>query len=129
MVGRAPKFLDALKVVSKLLASDQKIERSWMLPMLLNCMSQYHLKFLEYSIKKYDAISSKVTGVIDVTRAPKFLGALKVVPKLVASDQKILRSWMLDSLSNDLNVLQSVAHLLCVPQAQNVCEKTTVTMV
>ena len=69
MIGRAPKFLDALKVVSKLLASDQKIERSWMLPMLLNCMSQYHLKFLEYSIKKYDAISSKVTGVIDVTRA------------------------------------------------------------
>ena len=48
-------------------------------------MRQYHLKFLEYSIKKYDAISSKVTGVIDVTRAPKFLGALKVVPKLVAS--------------------------------------------
>ena len=100
MVGRAPKFLDALKVVSKLLASDQKIERSWMLPMLLNCMSQYHLKFLEYSIKKYDAISSKVTGVIDVTRAPKFLGALKVVPKLVASDQKIGRSWMLVKFLN-----------------------------
>ena len=29
-------------------------------------------------------------------RAPKFVGALKVVPKLVASDQKIGRSWMLD---------------------------------
>ena len=28
-------------------------------------------------------------------RAPKFVGALKVVPKLVASDQKIGRSWML----------------------------------
>ena len=96
----APKFLDALKVVSKLLASDQKIERSWMLPMLLNCMSQYHLKFLEYSIKKYDAISSKVTGVIDVTRAPKFLGALKVVFKLVASDRKIGRSWMLVKFLN-----------------------------
>ena len=65
-------------------------------------MRQYHLKFLEYSIKKYDAISSKVTGVIDVTRAPKFLGALKVVPKLVASDQKIGRSWM---LVKDLNTV------------------------
>ena len=64
-------------------------------------MMQYHLKFLEYSIKKkYDAISSKVTGVIDVTRAPKFLGALKVVPKLVASDQKIGRSWMLVKFLN-----------------------------
>ena len=61
-------------------------------------MRQYHLKFLEYSIKKYDAISSKVTGVIDVTRAPKFLGALKVVPKLVASDRKIGRLWMLAML-------------------------------
>ena len=29
-------------------------------------------------------------------RAPKFVGALKVVPKLVASDQKTGRSWMLD---------------------------------
>ena len=28
-------------------------------------------------------------------RAPKFVGALKVVPKLVASDQKIGRLWML----------------------------------
>ena len=65
-------------------------------------MMQYHLKFLEYSLKKYDAISSKVTGVIDVTRAPKFLGALKVVPKLVASDQKIGRSWM---LVKDLNTV------------------------
>ena len=45
------------------------------------------------AIKLYESISSKVTGVIDVTRAspvmvgraPKFLGALKVVPKLVAS--------------------------------------------
>ena len=63
-------------------------------------MRQYHLKFLEYFIKKYDAISSKVTGVIDVTRAPKFLGALKVVPKLVASDQKIGRSWMLVKFLN-----------------------------
>ena len=63
-------------------------------------MMQYHLKFMEYSIKKYDAISSKVTGVIDVTRAPKFLGALKVVPKLVASDQKIGRSWMLVKFLN-----------------------------
>ena len=29
-------------------------------------------------------------------RAPKFVGALKVVPKLVASDQKAGRSWVLD---------------------------------
>ena len=29
-------------------------------------------------------------------RAPKFVGALKVVPKLVASDQKTGRSWVLD---------------------------------
>ena len=28
-------------------------------------------------------------------RAPKFVGTLKVVPKLVASDQKIGRLWML----------------------------------
>ena len=34
--------------------------------------------------------------------APKFLGALKVVPKLVASDQKIGRSWM---LVKDLNTV------------------------
>ena len=48
----APKFLGALKVVPKLVASDWKIGRSWMLAML---------------IKLYEAISSKVTGVIDVT--------------------------------------------------------------
>ena len=35
-------------------------------------------------------------------RAPKFLGALKIVPKLVASDQKIGRSWMLAMLSSKL---------------------------
>ena len=29
-------------------------------------------------------------------RAPRFVGALKVVPKLVASDQKTGCSWMLD---------------------------------
>ena len=36
MVGRAPKFLGALKVVPKLVASDQKIGRSWMLVKFLN---------------------------------------------------------------------------------------------
>ena len=82
---------------------------------------QYHLKFPESSIKKYDAISSKVIGVIDVTRAPKFLGALKVVPKLVASDQKIGRSWMLQM--TNLNVPQSVAHLIFVPQVPQMWHK------
>ena len=56
---------------------------------------------------KDDAISSKVTGVIDVTRAPKFLGALKVVPKLVASDQKIGRSWMLATLIKSYDAISS----------------------
>ena len=88
----APKFLGALKVVPKLVASDRKIGRSWMLAMLIKLYEAISSKVTGIFYKKYDAISSKVTGVIDVTRAPKFLGALKVVPKLVASDQKIGRS-------------------------------------
>ena len=41
--------------------------------------------------------------------APKFLGALKVVPKLVASDQKIGRSWMLVKDSNTVVVFSNEA--------------------
>ena len=46
-----------------------------------------------------------------VGRAPKFLGALKVVPKLVASDRKIGRSWMQATLSSTkrYHVVQNVA--------------------
>ena len=44
-----------------------------------------------------------------VGRAPKFLGALKVVPKLVASDQKIGRSWMLVKDPNTVVVFSNEA--------------------
>ena len=46
-----------------------------------------------------------------VGRVPKFLGALKVVPKLVASDRKIGRSWMQATLSSTkrYHVAQNVA--------------------
>ena len=42
-----------------------------------------------------------------VGRAPKFLGALKVVPKLVASDRKIGRLWMLATLIELYNTISS----------------------
>ena len=38
--------------------------------------------------------------------APKFVGALKVVPKLVASDQKIGRLWMLATVPRFLGLYQ-----------------------
>ena len=50
-------------------------------------------------------------------RAPKFVGALKVAPKLVASDQKIGRSWMLATGLEGLKfVPQKWGTFMFVPQ-------------